>query len=548
MIDDFQQHLQQAKKLIAKHSSSFFWNGAERGRAVEQINHLVNFSQLLLLVAGPTSSGKTTVLQQANQTLQEQCRICFITAAPMMNASQLFSQLWKKLVDQTQPVSVKTPEALLFAVRDVLLTEQQAIVLIDDALLLDVDALRLLVVLAIKANEHSLPIHFIISGSETLANKLQQCNQLAKTDLLYTIHLNQLTLEETADYLRQYLKITAAGEVKELTTTDLDKIHKQAQGNFSKLNMLADEVLARKMDISEPTKLGLPKGHLYAIAIVAGTLLILLLVNSLFFSEVPEPAQFKAEISSKTTTIEVPLWDEEAAVTTPELPIVETELTTEVSEADKKQFDQPIENKVTNTVINIEKTKVDSNDQKQVAVEEKTKKPFNGEQTPVEKADSSARQKQSDSIASTSLAPDQKTVEKKQPVEPKVNKPQPKQQVKQTKQPVKSPVRVTKKKSPVFFADENWYLRQPKSSYVLQVLGVSSSRGAKAFIKKHWAAGKLKYFRTYYKGKPWYVVTIGLYHNRDSALTASRQLPLELRQQKPWARSVASVQADIRKN
>nr|WP_255490882.1 ATPase, T2SS/T4P/T4SS family [Spartinivicinus marinus] len=523
--------------MLAKYNSPFFWNGAERGRAVEQISHLVSFSQLLLLIAGPTGSGKTTILQQANQVLQEQCRSCLITATPMMNASQLFSQLWKKLVDQTQPVSVKTPEALLFAVRDVLLTEQQAVVLIDDALLLDVDALRLLIVLAIKASEHSLPIHFIITGSEALANKLQQCNQLAQTDLLYTIHLNQLTLEETADYLHQYLKLTATGDVKELTTTDLDKIHKQAQGNFSKLNMLADEVLARKMDISEPTKLGLPKGHVYAIGVVAGTLLILLLVNSLFFSETAEQTQPKAETNSKTTTIEVPLWDEEAAVTTPELPVVETELTTETAES--------IESEATRTVITIEKPLADSNDQKPAVVEEK---PLNDEQKQVNKVDSSTQQKQSESIASTHLASDQKTAPEKQPVAPKADKSQPKPQVKQAKQPVKPPAKVAKKKPPAFFADENWYLRQPKSSYVLQVLGVSSSRGAKAFIKQHWAAGKLKYFQTYYKGKPWYVVTIGLYPNRDTALTASRQLPPELRQQKPWARSIASVQADIRKN
>ncbi|MDE1461774.1 ATPase, T2SS/T4P/T4SS family [Spartinivicinus poritis] len=542
MIDDFQQHLQQAKNLLAKYNSPFFWSGAERGRAVEQISHLVNFSQLLLLVTGPTGSGKTTILQQAHQNLQKQCRCCFITVTPMMNASQLFSQLWKTLVDQTQPVSVKTPEALLFAVRDVLLVEQPAVVFIDDALLLDVDALRLLVALSFKSHDQSLPVHFIISGNEALEKKLQQSSQLSHADLLYTIHLHQLTLEETTDYLHHYLKATTTGETRELTTTDLDKIHKQAEGNFSKLNMLVDEVLARKMDTSEPTKLGLPKGHLYAIGIVASTLLILLLVNSLFFPEIPEQTQPKVESSNKTTTIEVLLWDEEVAVEKPVLPVVEPDLGVNSTESLPSQS---ANNEAGSTVITIESPIADSSEKQPVALVEKPEKPLIDKPEITKKAEPVSQQKQSDTVV-VSTTPTQKPAVNKPTVKLEVEKPQPK--VKESKPVVKAPAKVAKKKPPTFFADESWYLKRPKSSYVLQVLGVSSSRGAKAFISQHRTAGNLKYFRTRYKGKPWYVVTIGLYPNRDSAQTASRQLPPKLRQQKPWARSIASVQADIRKN
>lgn len=88
-----------------------------------------------------------------------------------------------------------------------------------------------------------------------------------------------------------------------------------------------------------------------------------------------------------------------------------------------------------------------------------------------------------------------------------------------------------------------WYLRQPGSHFLLQVLGTRSEQAAQQILIQH--GRSFHYFVKQHQGEPLYVVTYGNFPNRQAALSAADQLPSNLKAEVPWARSFSSVQQEI---
>lgn len=88
-----------------------------------------------------------------------------------------------------------------------------------------------------------------------------------------------------------------------------------------------------------------------------------------------------------------------------------------------------------------------------------------------------------------------------------------------------------------------WYLRQPETNFLLQVLGTRSEQAAQQILLQH--GRSFHYFVKQHQGEPLYVVTYGNFPNRQAALSAADQLPSNLRAEVPWARSFSSVQQEI---
>ena len=97
------------------------------------------------------------------------------------------------------------------------------------------------------------------------------------------------------------------------------------------------------------------------------------------------------------------------------------------------------------------------------------------------------------------------------------------------------------------YKQEAALLKLTSTQYTLQLLGTQIENNAINFINGLNSKTNVRYFETIYKGKPWFVVIYGEFTNRDAAIASIPKLPAELKDRKPWARSIASVQADIRK-
>ncbi|MCR8922413.1 SPOR domain-containing protein [Dasania sp. GY-MA-18] len=95
-------------------------------------------------------------------------------------------------------------------------------------------------------------------------------------------------------------------------------------------------------------------------------------------------------------------------------------------------------------------------------------------------------------------------------------------------------------------AKEQRLLDMPSSAYMLQLLGTRKEQSAKDFSSPYQGQLPITYLTTTLKGQPWYVVLVGPYDSREQALAAIKRLPAALQRQKPWARSLSGIQAEIR--
>ena len=94
---------------------------------------------------------------------------------------------------------------------------------------------------------------------------------------------------------------------------------------------------------------------------------------------------------------------------------------------------------------------------------------------------------------------------------------------------------------------ESELLRYPANSFTVQIMGSRSEASVRDFVSGEVHAGKPGYFETRFQDRPWFVVVLGNFGERHEAVAAIEELPESLRSLKPWIRSLADVQSDIRK-
>lgn len=92
---------------------------------------------------------------------------------------------------------------------------------------------------------------------------------------------------------------------------------------------------------------------------------------------------------------------------------------------------------------------------------------------------------------------------------------------------------------------EKQILALPGKNYTLQLLCLNDERKVQNFIKNNKLQDTTRYYRSYFKGKHWYIVTYGNFANKDSANTALKNLPASLRKLRPWPREIANIHYSI---
>ncbi len=90
----------------------------------------------------------------------------------------------------------------------------------------------------------------------------------------------------------------------------------------------------------------------------------------------------------------------------------------------------------------------------------------------------------------------------------------------------------------------DWLLQQDENKYVLQLIGAYEQPTIDAYVSSvPELASAMISFTTTNDGKPWFVVVFGLYENRQQAVKAIDDLPQKARATSPWPRPVKSIKA-----
>jgi TPR repeat protein len=92
---------------------------------------------------------------------------------------------------------------------------------------------------------------------------------------------------------------------------------------------------------------------------------------------------------------------------------------------------------------------------------------------------------------------------------------------------------------------EEWILGQDPEHFVVQLAAVREESRVQLFIDQNDLRGELAYFRFLRDGATWYALIYGVFADTAAAKTSIASLPEKLRNDSPWIRKLATVQALI---
>ncbi|MBU2713447.1 AAA family ATPase [Zooshikella harenae] len=545
-----------------------FFSGAGRGEVLKQIQHLLTFTHLLLLVTGQEGSGKTHLCKVLSNEISSDNPLV-ISGTVGMGVTEFLNQITRHYTPKKAlPVTRVDYEALLKNLLAELTRPQKLILLIDNAHKLDPQLVSLLVSWASVAESENYSVHIVLFSLPQLQKTLQPHPNLKNQDLLHEIQLDDLGREDIKKYVNHCLESTGLNNLFELNSEDLDKIYNLSGGDFSKVNFYAHEVLFGSMSTQQDSnKYGIPSKHLIAASVVALLLLVLVITQQLLSVDDPASDEKAAVVIMDDTVkpaVDIPQWDSSAKPPTEasggneDTPttVMDIELPTvavQENESSKTVASPQNSLKDSQAKSNTQSNEEQSPTKAELSTDEKVASLNNGKDklagTVVRNQDSSPEVKASASSNIQTKAKDQtKAKEVKTEKIPVADTKSVKKA--ETKKVKPSPPRKTPTKQAAtkrYSGDGSWFLAQSRKYYVLQVLGTSSESAARTFVQRHKNNPQLKYFKTRHNGQPWYVVSYGRYSTHALATAAIKKLPNALQQQNPWPRSLQNIQQEIRK-
>lgn len=482
--------------------SDYFYCPAERRQLLDQLVHFGRFGNQVVMLVGATGSGTSTVLDQAIIQLREVMDCCYVDAEVVTTPEQLKQSLCEQLqFNLDMPVSNSDFFASLQAEFNVDYDIEPVLLAVDQAHFLSLEGFELLRAILDSSNDM---LNLLLVGE-------YQIEQLAGLAQFDTGHIKQLQLaplsqSETGEFLQGLLQ--AAGYARELpfNSDQLTVLYEQSRGNIVEIKQLAPALLSVKPPLEgTSSRFGIPVVHVAVIAV-----LVVALVLAWLLQEGDQPPPLAGPQPGK---------DVVPSVMVPE----------------PAGHDGPV---VAGAI---------SRDLPAAVVQPPSSPPSPA----AEPAKSPA------TAPSSPLTPPQQAVTDRQtrPEAQPVPEPSPPPAVVKAapKQAPPKPVAVkTPRPEPAapasveLSAAEKRLLTLPASSYVVQLLGAVDEQRTRAFIKRYAGRLPVSYFATTRNGKPWYVAIAGPYDSKAAAVEKIASLPAELQKQRPWTRSIASVQQDIR--
>ncbi|MFP4609408.1 MAG: SPOR domain-containing protein [Thiohalophilus sp.] len=94
-------------------------------------------------------------------------------------------------------------------------------------------------------------------------------------------------------------------------------------------------------------------------------------------------------------------------------------------------------------------------------------------------------------------------------------------------------------------AQTAWLWDQDPDAYTLQLIAGGNEPAIQEFIDHHDLRGEAVFYQTRRNGNPWFVVVLGRYADRETALAAREALPAALREQSPWPRAFGDIHSEL---
>jgi DamX protein len=453
-------------------------------KQLELLQHLSLYSELVILFSGEKGMGKTFIAQALIASREDPDQSLMIDADFLSTYLDILQQIAQH-IDLAELDNVEALESQVIGRCQQLLDDEQGsfLLIVDDADQLSNEVLLNLNQLAlIQPNA----LHVMFLATPALEEVLSELPEPHAP--LHIMQVDCLTESESEIVLlEQFPDQDWSGE-------QVDYMLKQAKGSPGKLMYIAQQLAAGSGDQDEQKeKSKFPITHIAAMLLVASVLIVSFLYKN-----------------SQTTAIEAPQTSQIEAVSVTSVATVDPEMQIKeevaaIKDASEEEIDFNF----------IEPVSVSSNSSIEGNV------------------DGAITQSDQTSIDS-----------------PVVKSPKIKDSTITNKKVTDDTVSATKTdragKSISFSIDEERLLSAKSTTFATQLFASYSEKSAQTFIQDNKTkVGALLYYRTEYKGKPWFVVVSGPFESKDIARAEVAKLPASLRKQKPWVRSIEPIQASL---
>ncbi len=560
MLDDIVQSFDKTRKLASKKLESntdniamesladpfedrietAFFTTSNLNVQLDEVIHLCQFGGNVVTLLGHKGVGKTTFFAEARKELSETSFCCMIDSALMMTAEDVFKQIISQLELPVTPSS-NTGE-MLVALRKSMSDSSlpRVVVIIDDADFLNESILSAL--LSLFQGGQGGQFHLLLSGDKNLIERLDELEIIDV--LIYDIHLNPFSLEETKDYIDFKLSLADRSSEDYFKQGELDSIYKESKGFPFLINKAAQKLLHRIESIDDlgpidvDRKTGLPLLHMgLLIALLAGLIMVLIYMGD------DEPLD---ESSMTTTILEQPV-PIEAKPDAIDLAINKlnaehkADLTQKVELSASSNNAKLVEQ---NTALRAQGLGVDDSVANKKSTAQAPEATINAGQVKVTNTQGTAVVQKS-TIVDTSRVDQSLNSEFKKELEREA-KSLPSKKLSEPDQAKQNSKNANNDKAiGQFTANEQAVLKWTDASFTLQLIGAEQQASLHKFIDAQPNASQLLLVSLLRNGKPWHVVVTGVYDNTELARRAIQALPQNQVNGGPWPKKVSDLKRDM---
>lgn len=484
-----------------------FFPESARVHLLNRLLYLLEYSDQILLVAGPAGSGKTTLLRQLDAQAGRSWQLCRLTAEQRFGADELLQQIAAgfgaaELRDAGAVLQGRLVEHLQRLLRQGL----NPVVVIDAAERLAPSALADVLDLSRRAvADTGRRLHVLLAGEATSEIALAEASAAVDGIIYRRFDMSPFAEEDLADYVAHVLRAWGREDRGADIAVQLSRLQRRTGGWPGRV----DEALRQLLETREDTGANMFTAWLSRLArrgaglrvsgrmrslgwvlLALGLLAVLGLQREI--NTIVESADEQAD--------EVAEGGQSIALDVPP-PQGSTAIASVTEAADASQAAGTGEGEPSAVAV-------------PSAAEETTEPPV---LAPAEEP------------APQAIAAPAPAAEIKAPPRPAVKAPEPSKSV-----PIIAGIQ-----------RESWLLEQKSSDYTLQLMSVRRESSLVDFIRRHPESRRLAYYRVRRGDTDWYNLVYEIYPDTASAQQARAQLPPDLAKLGPMVRSLGTVKSDI---
>ncbi|WP_020410310.1 AAA family ATPase [Hahella ganghwensis] len=542
--------------------SRCFFGGAQRQELLDNLRHLVHFSDHILVVTGDKGSGKTCLLEQLTEYEKEALKIVWLRPKLLEGRASLIVQMAKLLGvvvakgDSTETLSNRILETCSNQYSHGLRT----LFVIDDAHELSDESIELL---AKRFNPRlSGAFGLVLLAQQQMVEQIRRLFPESQSQPFHQLQLRNFSQSDTADFVLKHLQQAGWTGSPGIDQEALIKIHKLGKGLPGRIVRTASSVLLSGVDSVASGHGRISQMNLLFAGLVGLALVLAVILISLQYDQ-DEEAVVDEVVEQSRYTIALPVSSDgdlkegaDNTLVSDDLLPLSDQGATEPRSASEEDLISAMEK----TEVSLkggsqaDGDPVESADSAEKG--EPSEKADKVEETVAESAVADKASSDDDSTkmvheagqALTEVQPKvqkktQKEVSNKEPHEElSVNKPsekagsEPSRQVVVADERVKAQVSVSE-----FKRTAEWVEKQPQGSWTIQVLGSFSSESATEFLKGLDNTEGYFYVKSDYQGKDWYVVLHGVYLDKTTAREGLGNLPANIQEAGAWIRSLGGL-------